>query len=213
MTRLRTRSVVVAMVAIAGIAVLTLQGCATNGAGAGPSSSATTTPAATTPAATPTPSPTPPRVELTATSVAGVAIGASATGLEQALRTAFGKPTQVKDISFGCPFGGTSEPRRKLTWGGLTVWLAHPGPSVMLRKWEIQPGTLPAGLVLPYGVSTSTTVAHAVATIPGAHHSWLDPFQMYLIQTDTAPDMAWSGSKQSGSGKITYITSLLELCD
>lgn len=154
-------------------------------------------------------------VVLSGGSVAGVPLNGSAALVEKRLRQALGPPTATKNLAYNCEIvNRIPEPRRELSWGGLTVTIRHPGKSnASLVGWTVRPGAVPKGVRLPYGVTTSTSVSAAVHAIPGAKGFFTTAFFMYLITTEREPKMTWSGDHEDGSGKVTYITDMFEPCD
>jgi len=154
-------------------------------------------------------------VTLADASVAGVATGGSGQEVERRLRAALGAPTKTADAKEGCTLGGQPQvARRHFVWGGLDVVVANPGTAKSkLVGWTIRPGARPANVVLPYGVTTSTSVQRALAKIPQATGEWQDTFEVYLVATAKAPNTYWMGPAENGSGAIDEITNMWEPCD
>src|SRR4029079_13663344 len=115
----------------------------------------------------------------------------------------------------GCELSGLPpQHRRYLSWDALMVAVSDPDTAkAALVGWQVDPGTLPANVVLPYDVTTATTVAQALKTLPHAKGEWVSTVQFYSITTADAPKMSWLGGDAKGGGTVDHITNMLELCD
>jgi hypothetical protein len=151
-------------------------------------------------------------LELTADAIGGIAVGGSGRAAEKRLRKILGPPDRAV-TGGGCELDADAEPRRTLTWGALAVSMTPVGSGDRLVGWTIGTGSIPAGVRLPHGVSTRTTVKEAMRRIPGATARWDEVFQMRWITTAAEPAMMWAGDHEDGSGRITYITNAFEPCE
>jgi len=145
--------------------------------------------------------------------IGGFGTGSPGAPVETMLRERFGAPSKVSEQKASCVDINPQPPTRRLSWGALTVILSHEKKGLVLLGWTVAPGTVPAGVQLPHGVTTTTSVAAALTAIPAARGNWDETFQLYEITAAGDAGMVWAGGKADGSGPVTLITNSFVPCD
>lgn len=147
---------------------------------------------------------------MSATSVAGVAVGTPADEAERQLVAELGPP--AADALPGC-FG---EAGRALTWDALTVFLSDGGGGgpVVLRGWTVGSGPGGERLALPYGTAVGQSTDEVVARVPAAAGAVREegPYTgSFLVTSEEAPGLLWAAAREGAA--VDEMSFEPEVCD
>jgi hypothetical protein len=188
-------------------------GAGASAAGSGPSATGTASGTASGASAGATSGADGGSVAFGAEKVGSFGTGSPGAPVEAMLRERLGAPGKVAELKASCVDINPQPPTRRLSWGSLTVILSHEKKGLVLLGWSVTPGALPAGVQLPHGVTTTTSVPAALKAIPAARGNWDETFQLYEITAGGDAGMVWAGEKADGSGPVTLITNSFVPCD